>query len=229
MASNLARKVPKVSTIWPKFKSKSGLPEVEVKADGEKKLSKSAQKPLIEEQPPVEPTVRYRVCQHRKPNFAAVDRRLPTAEDLNIQSLQPAQHPKRLNESIQNRLRSFSNRFESSDVRNCLDDIQADSLLVEEHAGIRDGAGSKKKFVFEKTPVINLHQGGNPEPSQSAEDEEVRRIEVPTSQEKGYRAFDDSSTQKNVMPSHTMSDQEKADQAQAQCRVPRSISRRMTS
>nr|CAI5833743.1 unnamed protein product [Callosobruchus analis] len=157
--------------------------------------------------------------------------------------------------SIQHRLRSCSNRFESNDVRNRLDDVQSDSLLVEEHSGssirynvCRDGAVSKKKFVFEKTPVINLDQEGNHEPSQNADDEEVQPIAVPTSQEKGYRAFDASTTQKNVilplkmsklsnpfpdpvkvMPSHTVSDQEKADQAQAECRVPRSISRRMTS
>ncbi|VEN43694.1 unnamed protein product [Callosobruchus maculatus] len=161
----------------------------------------------------------------------------------------------RLNVSIQNRLRSFSNRFESSDVRNHLEDVQTDSLLVEEHSGssirynvCRDGAVSKKKFVFEKTPVINLDQQGNPELPQNPDDQEVPRIAVPTSQEKGYRAFDASTTQKNVilplkmsklsnpfpdpvkvMPSHTVSDQEKADQAQAECRVPRSISRRMTS
>nr|CAI5833746.1 unnamed protein product [Callosobruchus analis] len=94
MASNLARRVPLVSTSWPKFKSKSGSPEVETRGDAEKKLYKTAQKPLTIEDPPAVSTVRYRVCQHRKPNFVEVDRRLPTAEDLNIQSLQPAQHPK---------------------------------------------------------------------------------------------------------------------------------------
>ncbi|VEN43693.1 unnamed protein product [Callosobruchus maculatus] len=94
MASNLARRVPAVTTTWPKFKSKSGLPEAETRGECEKKLYKSAQKVVIEEHPPVVPTVRYRVCQHRKPNYVDVDRRLPTTEDLNIQSLQPAQHPK---------------------------------------------------------------------------------------------------------------------------------------
>lgn len=61
-------------------------------------------------------------------------------------------------------------------------------------------------------------------------------------QQKGYRTFSVSTTQKNtilplklsklakpfpdpvkVMPSHTVSDQDKADQAQAEFRVPRSI------
>ncbi|CAH1962978.1 unnamed protein product [Acanthoscelides obtectus] len=162
----------------------------------------------------------------------------------------------RLNVNIRNQIRSFSSRFEASDVLNRLEDQSSEPLLAEEHSGssirynvCRDTNASKRKFVFEKTPVISLDQDNRIESSsQEAEEEENPRISVPTSQEKGYRAFDASTTQKNVilplkmsklsnpfpdpvkvMPSHTVSDQEKADQAQAECRVPRSISRRMTS
>nr|XP_023015553.1 uncharacterized protein LOC111505040 [Leptinotarsa decemlineata] len=108
----------------------------------------------------------------------------------------------------------------------------------------REHVSAGQKFVFNKKPEQE------PAASQSQFDPECEveeaavhpSLPILSNEEKGYRSFAVSKTQKNVilplkssklanpfpdpvkvMPSHTVSDQEKADQMQAEARVPRSI------
>lgn len=104
--------------------------------------------------------------------------------------------------------------------------------------------GGNKKFVFEKKPKLP----SEPEVEEQHIEPQLESVEITqhqACQHKGYRNFSVSTTQKNtilplklsklakpfpdpvkVMPSHTVSDQDKADQAQAEFRVPRSITRK---
>lgn len=150
-------------------------------------------------------------------------------------------------------MRSFSNRLELIPQSNRMtaaptsEDIAGD--LSEESGGqairynvCRERGGSKK-FVFEKRPRLPEDTA---EQQSETETETHHILQQPTTiAQKGYRTFDVSTTQKNitlplklsklanpfpepvkVMPSHTVSDQDKADQAQAEFRVPRSITRK---
>lgn len=110
----------------------------------------------------------------------------------------------------------------------------------------RDRTTSSQKFVFEDKKSPNLSEEDKVETCLQ-NDEDMPQMNNPNQQNspaRGYRLFAASTTYKNVilplkssklanpfpepvkvMPSHTVSDQEKADQMQAECKVPRSITK----
>lgn len=146
--------------------------------------------------------------------------------------------------------RSYSGRMElvpQSSTRIAAADNITESLIDDSGAhGIRYNVcrepGGKKKFTFEKRPKLPEEPI---EVSTNVVDPQHSNQDTITMTHKGYRAFDVSVTQRNtilplkmsklakpfpdpvkVMPSHTVSDQDKADQAQAEFRVPRSVTRK---
>lgn len=112
----------------------------------------------------------------------------------------------------------------------------------------RDRAPSSQKFMFEDKNVRSTGTGTQDQFESNVEqsEEEQPKAHNPSgvNSTNGYRLFTASTTYKNVilplkssklanpfpepvkvMPSHTVSDQEKAEQMQAECRIPRSITR----
>lgn len=109
----------------------------------------------------------------------------------------------------------------------------------------RDRAPTSQKFVFEDKNSSNNATNLQDQFESSAEQPEDELSSAHnTGSGNGYRMFAASTTYKNVilplkssklanpfpepvkvMPSHTVSDQEKAEQMQAECRIPRSITR----
>ncbi|KAG5899787.1 hypothetical protein JTB14_006122 [Gonioctena quinquepunctata] len=106
----------------------------------------------------------------------------------------------------------------------------------------RENGSMCQKFVFNKKPAsMSAQSEVEFEPEDDMHHHSLPQI---SNEEKGYRSFSVSTTQKNVilplkssklanpfpdpvkvMPSHTVSDQEKAEQMQAEARVPRSITK----
>lgn len=147
-------------------------------------------------------------------------------------------------------IRSFTNRLELipqatriSPAEDVSGDLSEESGSQAIRYNVCRERGGNKKFAFEKRPRLPEDPI---EPPTEIENDAVHPILPQKSlQYKGYRSFDVSTTQKNtllplklsklanpfpdpvkVMPSHTVSDQDKADQAQAEFRVPRSITRK---
>lgn len=149
-------------------------------------------------------------------------------------------------------IRSFTNRLELIPQSNRITATESPSEDFSEESGgqsIRYNVcrehGGNKKFVFEKRPRVPS-EPQNEEHQSEPQPETVEVMQHSAYQQKGYRTFSVSTTQKNtilplklsklakpfpdpvkVMPSHTVSDQDKADQAQAEFRVPRSITRKV--
>nr|CAH7714549.1 unnamed protein product [Callosobruchus chinensis] len=105
-----------------------------------------------------------------------------------------------------NHIRSLNSKSIPNEVRSRLDDDQTDELLNAEYSGgsIRykvctDSQVSRQKFVFEKKPVILYRENTSVKSSPSHEGEDNQCSEVPTCDEKGYKSFDLSTTQKNVV------------------------------
>lgn len=149
------------------------------------------------------------------------------------------------------KIRSFSNRLEllpqhQKNSTSFSNDLSEESGGQAIRYNVCREHGGNKKFVFEKKP--KLPEEPVETEVQKASEQEFPRAQHPNRNRvayKGYRAFDVSTTQKNivlplklsklaspfpepvkVMPSHTVSDQDKAEQAQAEFRAPRSIARK---
>ncbi|CAH1972527.1 unnamed protein product [Acanthoscelides obtectus] len=111
----------------------------------------------------------------------------------------------RLSTTMLNQLRSFSNELASNEIRSRLEAVPTERLMTADYSGsIRynvcmDNNASKKKFIFEKMPGISLGQQNAGVKLQKANNDEELCVSVQTSEEKGYRAFDVSTTQKNVI------------------------------
>ncbi|CAH1160043.1 unnamed protein product [Phaedon cochleariae] len=155
---------------------------------------------------------------------------------------------------LMTRIRQFTTKLDVIPVVNRLpsieENISEDSPEDRDNNPIRYNVcrdnSPCSKFVFNKRnkqagSADHQNQFEMTFEDQSAQQECTTSI---SSADKGYRSFTTSTTQKNVvlplkmfklanpfpepvkiMPSRTVSDQEKADQMQAECRVPKSISK----
>nr|CAI5822213.1 unnamed protein product [Callosobruchus analis] len=113
----------------------------------------------------------------------------------------------RLNVNILNQVRSFGCKYIPNEFRNRLEDDPTDGILNADYSRgsirykvCRDSEVSKNKFVFEKRPVITLNREKKLSCSvKSLQGGDEQYSAIPTSEEKGYRTFDISTTQKNVV------------------------------
>ncbi|KAJ8919762.1 hypothetical protein NQ315_006291 [Exocentrus adspersus] len=137
-------------------------------------------------------------------------------------------------------LTTTTSQTPEEDRPDLLDDINSNRVR---YNVCRDRTTTCQKFVFEKKPESG-DEYLEPSPEQLQNNLENAGAETTALTTNGYRMFTASTTYKNVtlplkssklanpfpepvkvMPSHTVSDQEKAEQMQAECRIPRSITR----